>query len=170
MELEKERRMDNPYAKDLGGLDALAVLEETPARIERAASRLDAAGFARSYAPGKWTTHQLVNHLLHAEIVVVSRIRFALTTPGYVVQPFEQDDWVAREPLADPRAAVAALCAQRRWNLALFRSLTPEERRRTFTHPDSGIQNVWLLVEMMAGHDRHHLPQLETIAEVGRAT
>jgi hypothetical protein len=156
--------MINPYAKDLGDLDAIAVMAETPRRIEDLAGRLDPDGWARSLAPGKWSAHQIVSHLVQVELVFGVRARHALALPAYVVQPFDQDDWVAREPLGDPSAAVAAFCALRRWNLALFRSLTGAERAIRFDHPERGPQTVQLLLDLHGGHDRRHIAQLEAIA------
>ena len=48
-------------------------------------------------------------------------------------------------------------------NLALCRSLTPEQRARTFTHPEHGPVTVEWVMTFFAGHERHHLPQLEAI-------
>ncbi len=54
--------------------------------------------FERPYAPGKWTARQVLIHLAQAELMIQPRVRLALTSADYVVQPFEQDDLVALEP------------------------------------------------------------------------
>jgi hypothetical protein len=155
---------NNPYAADLGAADPLVSLEETSRRIESLVRGWTPDRFERTYAPGKWTARQLLTHLVHAEMVFSERIRFALSQPDFVVVPFDQDEWMRVESGIDAGSALAAYLGLRRMNLALFRSLTPEQRRREMTHPERGVITVdWILVAL-AGHDRHHLPQFETIA------
>jgi hypothetical protein len=155
---------NNPYGKHVEGMDVLASLGETAARIDSLVRGWPPAAYERSYAPGKWTARQLLTHLVHIEMVFSERIRFALTTPGYVVVPFEQDDWIKVDNRADGATASAAFLALRRLNLAFFRGLTPEQRAHRFRHPERGEIDVEWIITALAGHDRHHLPQLETIA------
>ena len=97
-----------PYAKYLDGRDPVASLVEVPAWIADLLDGWTDEQFERSYAPGKWTARQLLLHLVHAETVFVDRIRFAVTTPNYVVTSFDQDKWMALDPGADARAALSA--------------------------------------------------------------
>ncbi|HEY3380793.1 MAG TPA: DinB family protein [Vicinamibacterales bacterium] len=154
----------NPYQDDLGDRDPIAALAETPWRIRAIVSALTPTQLHRSYAPGKWTAAQLLIHLAHVELAFGVRARMALTTDHYVIQPFEQDAWMAREPMIDARAALAAYEGLRAMNLALFRSLTPEERARPVTHPERGTITPADIFAVMAGHELHHVPHFELIA------
>lgn len=160
----------NPYAASLGDRDVLAALAETPDRIRSIVSGLGTDGMSRSYAPGKWNARQLLVHLAQTELAFGVRARMALTTDAYVVQPFDQDRWMAREPAAEPAAALSAYQSARAMNLALFRSLTAEERKRTFMHPERGVLEVWEIAAMLAGHELHHLGHFEAIAGRRAAT
>ena len=145
------------------GEDVLASLESTAARIAAIGRRWSPAAFERSYAPGKWSGRTLLTHLAQMEMVFATRLRFALAQDDYAVQSFDQDPWMAVERDADGAAALDAYLALRRLNLGIVRRLTPDERRRTCRHPDFGRIDVeWLLIQV-AGHERHHLPQLEQI-------
>ncbi len=155
---------DNPYGSDLGDRDLLTALVETPEKLRRIAERLTPDQFARSYAPGKWTAAQLFQHLAQTESVFGFRVRMALSTDAYVVQPFDQDRFLAREPGVGGIEDFRAYYAIRQWQVPLFRSLTAEERRTTFHHPERGAMLVEWILEMLAGHDLHHLVHLETIA------
>lgn len=159
-----ERWKDNPYAADLGDLDVMRALAETPERLRALAERLTPAQFGRSYARGKWTAAQLFVHLAQCELMFGARVRMALTDEGYVVQPFDQDAWLLREAGADGPTAFRAYYALRQLNLQLFAALSQEERRRPLTHPERGPMIVEWILESLAGHERHHLPQLEIIA------
>jgi hypothetical protein len=155
---------NNPYAKYVEGMDPVASLEETGGWIESLLRDWTPGMYERRYAPGKWTARELLTHLVHIELVFGDRIRFALTTPHYTVVPFEQDDWMALENGTPGATAYAAFVALRRMNLAFFRRLTPAQRAHRFAHPERGEIDVDWIITALAGHDRHHLPQLETIA------
>jgi hypothetical protein len=154
----------NPYAASLGSRDPLEAMAETPSRIRQIVSALGPAGLARSYAPGKWTAHQLLVHLAQTELAFGVRARMALTTDDYVVQPFDQDRWLASEPHGEPAAALAAYEGMRALNLALFRNLSPADLGRGFRHPERGPLEVRDVVMMLAGHELHHLKHFEAIA------
>jgi uncharacterized damage-inducible protein DinB len=153
----------HPYLKYLDGIDLLTTLEETPLRIAEIVARWPDAAFERTHAPGKWTARQVLAHLAHAEMVFANRLRFGLAEDGYVIQPFDQDAWIAAEPAADGRASLAAYLALRRMNLALCRTLTPQQRARGFSHPQMGDVDVEWVMTFFAGHERSHLGQLEMI-------
>ena len=155
---------NNPYGKYVEGMDLLASLDETTTRVEALVRDWTPEMFERSYAPGKWSARQLLIHLVHVEMVFSGRIRFALTTPGYVLVPFDQDDWMGVDHAADASSAFGAFIGLRRVNLAFFRSLTATQRAHRFQHPERGEIDVNWILTALAGHDRHHLPQLEAIA------
>lgn len=155
---------NNPYAADLGSLDAVTVLGETPAQLAKLLEGWGPADFERSYAPGKWPVRQMLVHLYHLELAFAWRLRMALSTDGYVVQPFEQDDWMHVEALVPAAEAWTAWRTLRTLNLRLVRELKPAQLQRVFTHPSLGPWTVTTLIEWVAGHDRHHLPQFERAA------
>ncbi len=157
----------NPYAASLGNRDWRVALAETPARIRAIVAGMGPAGLSQSYAPGKWTARQLLVHLAQTELAFGVRARMALTTDHYVVQPFDQDRWMAREPIVEPTVALAAYEALRAVNLALFRALGPDDLRRPFNHPERGPMVLEEIPAMLAGHELHHLEHFEAIRQAG---
>jgi len=153
-----------PYTTDLAGREPIAALRETTARIGEIARGFSAADFERSYAPGKWSARQIITHLAQTELALGTRARFALTTPNYAAQAFNQDQWMARESALDGRAALEAFLALAAMNTALFAGLSPADRETTLSHPEYGALSVDWIVHQMAGHQIHHLKQLEVIA------
>ena len=89
----------NPYAPDLGDRDPVTSLGEAPDRYLALLGQWTPEMFERPYAPGKWTARQVLVHLAQAELMVQPRLRLALTSNGYVVQPFEQDDVLAPDSI-----------------------------------------------------------------------
>ena len=154
---------NNPYGKYVEGEDPVASLETTSRRIEQTVRAWSPAAFARSYAEGKWTGRELLVHLVQCEMVFSNRLRFALAQDDYVVQPFDQDPWMAVEAGADGPSALEAYVALRRMNLPLCRQLTPAQHTRTVRHPERGQIDVNWVIEMFSGHERHRLPHIGAI-------
>lgn len=154
----------NPYADALGSLDPLTALSQTPQKIRTLTTSWTADQWDKSYGPGKWTARQIVIHLVQTELALTTRVRFALSQENYTAQPFNQDAWVAADNHADPQTALDAYLAIRRFDVAMFKSLTPAQRQRAFNHPEYGALTVEWVAAQLAGHDLHHLKQLETIA------
>jgi DinB family protein len=159
-----QTRPKNPYATDLGRRNPLTALAAAPDHIRSIVDGWSTAQWERTYAPGKWTARQILIHLVQSELALTTRVRYAASKPGYVAQPFSQDDWMEVEKHTDGRIALEAYTCLRRLNVALFRNLTTAQRTRTFTHPEYGRLTPEWVAAQMAGHDLHHLKQLEAIA------
>lgn len=153
----------NPYAADLGTRDPLDALNDTPQRIRAIVERWRDADFERSYAAGKWSIRQVLIHLAQTEIALPTRVRFALSQQGYTAHAFSQDDWLRVDEKVDARTALDTYTTLRRFNVAMFRSLTPAQRERTFAHPEYGQLTVWWVANQLAGHDLHHLKQIQSV-------
>jgi hypothetical protein len=153
----------NPYAADLDGRDPLDALADSPERIRHLLHAWPADRFDRSYEAGKWTARQILIHLAQTELALTTRARFAASQPDYTAQAFSQDDWMPLDQHADAAVALDAYLSLRRLNLAMWSALTADQRSRRFGHPEYGTLTVWWIAAQMAGHDIHHLRQLERI-------
>jgi DinB superfamily len=155
----------NPYASDLADRHPLDALRDTPVRIADLTAAWPAAQFDRSYAPGKWTARQILIHLAQTELALGTRARMALSTSPYAAQAMNQDRWMARDAALTAREALDAFVAIAGMNRALFASLSDADKATPFTHPEYGELTIDWLMHQMAGHQIHHLAQLERIAQ-----
>ena len=153
-----------PYTSDLNDRNPLEALADTPSRIRVLTERWTSPQFERTYAPGKWTARQILIHLAHTEMALGTRARMALCSSSYAAQGFDQNQWIARDGSISGVDALNALLAMSTMNRALFQSLSDAERATSFTHPEYGAISVDWLIHQMAGHQIHHLRQLERIA------
>jgi hypothetical protein len=154
----------NPYAADLQDKDAIRVLEATPSRLKELAQALGEARITKSPAPGKWSPREIFIHLSDCELAFGFRYRQALGEDNHVVQPFDQDKWAKSYAAYDTAEALATFAALRKWNLTLLRTLTSAQLSKPVTHPERGSMIFKELFETSAGHDIHHLKQLEALA------
>jgi hypothetical protein len=153
-----------PYTADLDNHEPISAMREAAARIRAVAGAWRPEEFDRSYAPGKWTARQILTHLAQSEIALGYRARMALTTPGYAAQSFDQDAWMARESATSGHDALDAFLGATAMNVSLFASLSDADRAVAFSHPEYGSLTVDWTIHQMAGHQIHHLKQLDIIA------
>jgi DinB superfamily len=152
----------NPYADALGSLDPLKSLAATPRKYKALTANWTGRDWNKTYAPGKWTARQILVHLAQAEIALTTRVRYGASQTNYVAQPFDQDAWLSLDR-ADGPTALDTYIALRRFNLAMFKGLTPAQRRQPFTHPEYGPLTPDWVAAQIAGHELHHLKQLRQI-------
>ena len=155
-----------PYTSVLAGRDPIKAIGDTISRIEAMTAAWSPADFERTYAPGKWSARQILTHLAHSELAFGTRARMALTVPGYAAQSFDQDLWMAREPALNGRAAANAYLSAGRMNLAFFEALSQADRSTAFSHPEYGALTIDWILHQTAGHQLHHLKQLEAIDHI----
>jgi hypothetical protein len=174
-----------PYTPDLDNREPVSAMRDSSARIRAIVGAWRPDQFDRSLAPGKWDARQILTHLAQSEIALGYRARMALTTPGYAAQSFDQDKWMAIEADGSGGSGGPGLAAEARsakvgrlsghdaldaflgtaaMNIALFASLSDADRAITLSHPDYGSLTVDWIIHQMAGHQIHHLKQLEQIA------
>lgn len=154
--------MPTPYAQYVDGREPLAVLSDTLARYRAIFARTTPEQWQSPWAPGKWTRHQVLVHVVQWELIFSARVRMALAIPGYVVQPMDQDPLLEIEaPFVDVATAAAAFDGVRSMNIALIAGLSPEARATVVTHPERGRIDVNDLIVTLAGHAVHHLNQME---------
>jgi hypothetical protein len=154
----------NPYAAQLEVCNPRDVIASTPRELRRLADRIGRARITDAPAPGKWSARDIFCHLADCELVFGFRLRQTLAEDHHVIQPFDQERWARTYDKADAEPALAAFSAIRAWNLALLKTLTPDQLTRRVTHPERGDMSFETIVETMGGHDLNHVKQLEAIA------
>src|SRR5580692_3056971 len=147
------------------GKKPLAVQAATAKKLERLIKGVPMSKLRKRPAPDKWSVSEIVAHLADAEIVGGFRMRLILGAPGTPVAAFDQDAWVTTGHYAkrDPRKSVEQFRAIREANLALLKSLTPDQWKHYGIHAERGQETIEHIVRMFAGHDLNHLQQIERI-------
>jgi hypothetical protein len=149
----------------LEGRNPLKIQSATPNKLERLLKTVPSAKVRKRPAPGKWSIAEIVAHLSDAELVVGYRIRMILGAPGTPIQAFDQDDWAValHYQKRGIRDSLTQFRALRDANLRLLKTLSPTQWKQYGMHSERGQESIELIVQMMAGHDRNHLGQIERI-------
>ena len=149
----------------MDGKQPLAVQAATPKKLERLIKGVPTSKLRKRPAHDKWSVSEIVAHLADAEIVGSFRMRLILGAPGTPIAAFDQDSWVTsgHYEKRDPRKSVEQFRVSREANLALLKSLTPEQWKHYGMHSERGQETIEHIVRMFAGHDINHLQQIERI-------
>lgn len=149
----------------VAGREPVKLQAAAPAKLAKLLKGVTPAKARKRPAPGKWSIAEIVAHLADTEVAMGWRVRMVLSQPGEAIQPFDQDAWAAamRYEKRDPRKSLEQYRGLREANVALLKSLTPEDWKKSAMHPERGEQTVRTIAEMTAGHDINHLSQIERI-------
>jgi uncharacterized damage-inducible protein DinB len=114
------------------------------------------------YRPEGWTVRQVVHHVPDSHLNSYVRFKLALTENEPTIKPYAEDRWAE---LADTRATPVEVSLSLldslhdRW-VRLLRSLTAEDWKRTFRHPDLGPMSLEKTLALYAWHGRHHVAHI----------
>ncbi len=152
------------------GKKPLTVQAKSAEKIEKLIKRVPNAQLRKRPAPGKWSVTEIIAHLEDAEIVTSYRIRRILGAPGAPIEAYDQEKWAEAENYAkrDPQAALSVFKTLRAANLALLKSLKPEQWKHSGMHSERGEESIERITEMIAGHDINHVLQIEAILTPSR--
>lgn len=140
-------------------------IARTPANLRSAVQGLSPKQLDAPYRPGGWTVRQLVHHVPDSHMNSYMRFKLALTEDEPMIKPYAEDRWAE---LADTRdtpietslTMLEALHA--RW-VALLRSLTAEQWKRNFRHPELGLMSLEKTLALYAWHGRHHVAHITAL-------
>jgi uncharacterized damage-inducible protein DinB len=147
------------------GQDPIKVQSTTNKKIARLIKGVPNAKLRERPAPEKWSVAEIVAHLADVEIAIGWRLRFILGAPGTPVQAYDQNAWViaGHYEKRDPRKSIELHRVVREANLALLKSLSPDQWKHYGQHAERGQESIEHMVRMVAGHDLNHLGQIERI-------
>src|SRR5579871_5474885 len=142
-------------------------IAQTPANLRTAIQGFSEAQLDTPYRDGGWTVRQVVHHLPDSHLNSYVRFKLALTEDEPTIKPYAEDRWAE---LADTQATPVEVsltlldALHARW-LKLLRSLTPEEWKRTFRHPELGAMTLEKTLALYAWHGRHHVAHITSLRE-----
>jgi len=154
----------------LNSRDPVKLQAAAPARLARLIKGISPAKARKRPAPGKWSIAEIVAHLADTELVAGYRMRAILGAPGCPIIGFDQDGWVTalHYEKRNLQASVAQYRALRAANLALLKTLTPEQWKHFGMHNERGAESIETIARMYAGHDLNHFQQIERILAAGK--
>jgi len=158
------------YDGDLTEDRKRACLDEmarAPAQLRAAVKGLSDAQLDTPYRPGGWTVRQVVHHVPDSHMNAYIRFKLALTEAEPTIKPYEQQLWAE---LADTKSTPIEVSLTMldslhdRW-VRLLRSLTPQDWKRKFQHPELGTVGLEKNLALYAWHGKHHVAHVTNLRQ-----
>ena len=147
-------------ASSLPGIRAahIQTLRLLPERLRAAVSGLDDTQLDTPYREDGWTLRQVVHHVADSHANAYIRFKLALTEDWPTIKPYDEAAWANLSdsrwlPIDGSLALIEALHG--RWT-ALLDSLSDDDFRKGYTHPERGRQSLTHALAMYDWHSRHH--------------
>lgn len=147
------------------GKDPVRLQSAAPDRLAKFLKSVSPTRARKRPGPDRWSIAEIVVHLADTEVVFGYLIRRIVGEPGSRIDGFDQDAWVAalHYDKRDIGKSFAEYRAFREANVALLKSLTPEQWKICGMHKERGPETIETVVKMFAGHDLNHFQQIERI-------
>lgn len=146
----------------------LSDIAAAPARMREAVAGLSDAQLDTPYREGGWTVRQVVHHVPDSHLNAYCRHKLALTEEQPTIRPYDESLWAKLDdsrttPIDVSLTLLESLHA--RW-MELFRSMKPDDFRRTLRHPEhEGILTLDWMVAMYSWHSRHHVGHITSLRQ-----
>ena len=144
---------------------AIADIQAAPWNMRNAIAGLNDTQLDTPYRDGGWTVSQVVHHVPDSHMNSYIRFKLALTEHEPTIKPYDEAMWAN---LVDARSAPVEASLNlleglhHRWTL-LLRSLSEDDVKRRFFHPELGVVTIDQYIALYSWHSRHHVAHISTL-------
>ncbi|MDQ0196208.1 hypothetical protein J2T20_004616 [Paenibacillus wynnii] len=134
-------------------------IEGLPGQLKAAVHGLSDEQLNIPYRQGGWTSRQVVHHIADSHMNSYIRFKLALTEEVPTIRPYYEDRWAElHDSTADIEISLALIEAlHTRWGI-LLRSMSAQDYKRTFHHPESGKTTpLEYNLGVYSWHGKHHV-------------
>ena len=133
-----------------------------PAKLRAAVEGLTDEQLDTPYREGGWTPRQIAHHVPESHMNAYIRFKLALTEDNPTIKPYAEDRWAQLDDTQSTPVEVSLQLLEslhERW-VRLLRSLTPDQWKRTFRHPDMGEMTLDKTLALYVWHGKHHVAHI----------
>ena len=134
-------------------------IAQVPANLRAAIAGLSPQQMDAPYRPDGWTVRQVVHHVPDSHMNAYIRFKLALTEDVPMIKPYEQQFWAELADTKETPIEVSLTLLDSlhdRW-VRVLRSISAEQWKRTFRHPELGIVSLDKNLALYSWHGRHHV-------------
>src|SRR5581483_11728414 len=140
----------------------LTEVAQTPSQLRAAVQGLSPEQLDTPYRAGGWTVRQVVHHVPDSHLNSYIRFKLALTEENPTIKPYAEDRWAELGDTKNTPIEVSLTLLDSlhdRW-VRLLRSLSPQDWKKTFRHPELGEMNLEKTLALYAWHGKHHVAHI----------
>jgi hypothetical protein len=142
--------------------NAIDTLARFPELLRNAVQGLSTDQNDTPYRDGGWTVRQLVHHIADSHSIAVFRFRLALTENWPTISGYPEAEFAKlHDYLAAPVEWSLEMieASHARW-VMLLQSLTDEQWKRGYVHPERGRSSLEGVLLLYQWHAQHHLAHI----------
>ncbi|HQZ97286.1 MAG TPA: bacillithiol transferase BstA [Pyrinomonadaceae bacterium] len=145
----------------------LETIKKLPYAVTAAVSGLTDEQLDTPYRPGGWTVRQTVHHIADSHANSLIRFKLALTEDEPpTIKPYFEERWAelgdSKIPVDVSLKMIEAI--HTRW-VALLESMSDEDFKKTFIHPETGVWPLEGALALYDWHSRHHTAHITHLRE-----
>ncbi len=147
--------------------ELLLDIEQAPARLRASIKGLTPRQVDTPYRPEGWTVRQVVHHVPDSHLNAYARFKLALTEDEPTIKPYAEDRWALLADTQETPIEVSLVMLDSlhdRW-VRLLRSLSAEDWKRSFRHPELGLVPLEKNLAIYAWHGKHHVAHITSLRE-----
>lgn len=137
-----------------------------PERLKMEVNNLTDSQLDTPYRSEGWTLRQVIHHCADSHMNAFIRFKLALTEDSPIIKPYMEERWAElldskTYPIQSSIKILEGI--HDRW-VALINSLSAEQLKKIFVHPEHGRQFTPIeVVGTYAWHSNHHLAHITTL-------
>ena len=145
----------------------IQIIKDLPSAVADAVAGLNEGQLDTEYRPEGWTVRQAVHHIADSHSNSLTRFKLALTEDEPpTIRPYFEERWAE---LADSKLPVDVSlnmidAIHTRWS-ALLESMTDDDFKREFIHPETGNWPLEGALALYAWHSQHHTAHITRLRE-----
>jgi uncharacterized damage-inducible protein DinB len=142
--------------------DFITTIETLPSQLRKEVENLSQQQLDTPYRDGGWTIRHVVHHIPDSHINSYVRFKLALTEDNPQIKTYEEHLWAELQDTFKTPIDVSLNLLEslhKRWAV-LLKSLTDEQFKKTFQHPEWGNITLGKTLALYAWHSEHHLAHI----------
>jgi len=146
--------------------EKIEAIRKTPTALARALDGLNDEQLDTPYREGGWTPRQIVHHIADSHLNAFVRMKLILTEDHPTLKPYDQDLWARMNDYSrDITPSIAIISGVQERMANVLEAASENDLLRTAHHPDNGTMTLQNLLDMYAGHGKHHVDQIVALRE-----
>jgi len=143
-----------------------------PERLEACVASVPEEALGYKPGPERWSVHQIVLHVVDADLNSFMRLRKPLAEPGSSVPVYDQDMWADRlhAESIPIHVAFSLFRAFRAYNEAFMDAVTEPEWSMTIKHPERGEITLENVLDIYANHPLWHIDHINRTVDAYNRT